>query len=157
MAKVYSPSLRKRIEVETLDTGHRPGAKSKGKVGAGPKGKAVKPGDRFMGAPISWWQRVLPLTKGSGPQLAVAIWLWRRRVVCGNRNTFSVPNVELKSLGVSPRTKHRALALLEGAGVIAVKRSGKAALTVTILPEKRRGKRREKTWAIVPKAIGPGA
>jgi hypothetical protein len=133
----YSPSARKRIEVESLEvetvaTGRGPRAKSRSKV---------KPGDRHIGCPVSWMLRVLPAVRGQ-KQTIVALWLWRRRVICGNRSTFSAPNGELKSWGISPDTKHQTLKLLERAGVIAIKRRGKEALTVTILPEKLRSKRR---------------
>ena len=72
---------------------------------------------------------MLPVV-GSKNQLVVAIYLWRRQIVCGDRKTFDVPNGELKSLGISRETKYQTLVLLEAAGVIRIKRSGKKALTV---------------------------
>jgi hypothetical protein len=87
---------------------------------------------RHIGCPIWWLHRVLPIVKSKN-QLVVAIYLWRRRAVCGNHKTFAVPNSELKSLGISRRTKYQTLALLEAADVIRTKRKGKEALTVTIL------------------------
>jgi hypothetical protein len=95
--------------------------------------------DRFIGCPIWWLRRVRPaVTKRD--QLVVAIYLWRRRVVCGNRETFDVPNGELKAWGISRKIKYRTLDLLAAAGLIKVARhSAKAALTVTILAKNRRG------------------
>ena len=90
------------------------------------------PDEHLIGCPIWWLQCVLPVV-GSKNQLVVAIYLWRRRIVCGDRKTFDVPNGELKSLGISRQTKYQTLVLLEAAGVIRIKRSGKKALTVTIL------------------------
>jgi hypothetical protein len=114
----YVMAHGKRIEVETLNAGAKP---------------KIKPEDRLIGCPVSWLRRVLPVVK-SPKQLAVAIWLWRRRVICKNSYTFSVPNDELKRLKVSRQIKYRTLARLEAAGVIAIERKEKEALVVTILP-----------------------
>ena len=99
--------------------------------------------DRLIGCPVAWLLRVLPVVR-SPKQLVVAIWLWRRRVVCGNRDTFSVPNGELERWGISRQAKYRALGYLVAAGVIAEPQLAEPAgsLVVTILPEKQRNKRR---------------
>jgi DNA-binding GntR family transcriptional regulator len=74
----------------------------------------------------------LPLVH-SKEQLAVAIWLHRRRTICGSK-LFSVPNRELyEELGLSRWTKYRALDGLEEAGVIAVVRDGQRAMLVRLL------------------------
>ena len=49
---------------------------------------------RFIGCPVAWLERVLPLV-GSAEQLAVAIWLHRRRRVCGDKEWFTVPGKAL--------------------------------------------------------------
>jgi hypothetical protein len=95
---------------------------------------------RHIGCPLWWLQRVLPLISSKN-QLVVAIYLCRRRAVCGDRKTFDVPNSELKSLGISRRTKYQTFARLEAGGVIRIRRKGKKALTVTILSKEPKGKR----------------
>jgi hypothetical protein len=95
--------------------------------------------EHLIGCPIWWLQRVLPVVSSKN-QLAVAIYLWRRRIVCGDRETFDVPNGELKSLGISRKIKYQTLALLEAADLIRIRRKGKRALTVTILPRKLKRK-----------------
>ena len=75
---------------------------------------------------------MLPLVK-SKEQLAVAIWLHRRRAVCRDE-VFTVPNQELRGeLGLDRFVKYRALQRLEEAGAIALVRAGKRALQVRIL------------------------
>lgn len=98
------------------------------------------PKDKLIGCPWWWLQCVLPVVK-SKDQLAVAIYLWRRRIVRGNRKMFDVPNVELLTLKISRKTKYRTLDLLAAAGLIKINRSSaKAAPVVTILAEKPRSK-----------------
>jgi hypothetical protein len=97
--------------------------------------KQRTPNEHFIGCPIWWLQRVLPVVSSKN-QLVVAIYLCRRQAVCGARRTFDVPNSELKSLGISRQTKYQTLVRLEAAGVIRIKRKGKGALTVTILSRK---------------------
>jgi hypothetical protein len=96
-----------------------------------------KPNEHLIGCPIWWLQRVLPVVSSKN-QLVVAIYLWRRRVVCGDHKTFDVPNGELKSLGISRKVKYQTFDLLEQAGVIGIKRKGREALTVTILSKRPR-------------------
>jgi hypothetical protein len=89
--------------------------------------------DNLIGCPMWWWQRVLPLVNTKG-QLTVAIYLWRRRIVCGGRATFDLPNGELKSLGITRKVKYQTLNRLAAADVIRVARgSAKEAPLVTIL------------------------
>jgi hypothetical protein len=89
--------------------------------------------DRLIGCPVWWLQRVRPVVK-TRDQLIVAIYLWRRRTVCGGGATFDVPNGELKALGVSRKIKSRTLDLLAAAGLIEfAHRAAKAAPTITIL------------------------
>jgi hypothetical protein len=107
--------------------------------------KAAWP-DRHIGCSISWLLRVTPAVKGKN-ELVVAIYLQRRRVVCGNRKTIDIPNGELERLGVTRWVKYRTLENLEKAGIITVDRSGKECPTVTFLdlPEGRRRKARKVT------------
>jgi hypothetical protein len=96
--------------------------------------KGQSPDEHFVGCPVWWLLRVLPVVE-SKTQLTVALYLWRRRIVCGNHKTFGVPNGELKSWGVSRKVKYRTLDRLAAAGMIRVNRKGKEAHTVTILLE----------------------
>jgi hypothetical protein len=96
--------------------------------------------ERFFGCPVWWLQRVLPVVK-SPHQLVVAIYLWRRRVVCGNHKTFGVPNSELKSWGISRYAKYRTLKQLASAGIIKASFRGKEASGVTILVKQPRSER----------------
>jgi hypothetical protein len=95
------------------------------------------PDEHFIGCPVWWLQRVLPVVESKN-QLVVALYLWRRRIVCGNHETFDVPNGELKRWGISRKVKYQALDRLAASGVIRINRKGKAALTVTIFPKKPR-------------------
>jgi hypothetical protein len=91
--------------------------------------------DRLIGCPVWWLRCVRPVVK-SRDQLIVAIYLWRRRIVCGCE-TFDVPNGDLRAVGVSRKAKHATLGWLAAAGLISVvRRSAKAASAVTILAKK---------------------
>jgi hypothetical protein len=108
----------RRIEVETLPS--RAALKRRQRA------------DRLLGCPLEWAKRVIPVVQ-SKEQLAVAIWLHRRRAVC-KCELFDVPNDTLhKELGLNRYTKYRALRHLEKAGVIALVRKGKHAIQVRIL------------------------
>jgi hypothetical protein len=97
-----------------------------------PSKTTPKQKDRYIGCPVAWLKRVLPIVE-SEYELAFAIWLHRRRTVCGSE-WFTVPNRELyQELGVSRFTKYRTLSLLEAAGAIAVIRKGKRAILVKLL------------------------
>ena len=107
----------RRIEVETLETNVAPRRRR---------------ADRHIGCPLEWLKRVIPVVQ-SKEQLAVALWLHRRRVVCGSK-VFTVPNRELKEeLGLSRKAKYGALHYLEEAGAVALVRNGKHAIQVQIL------------------------
>lgn len=105
----------RRIEVETRET---------------PSNVDPKP-DRYIGCPLEWLKRVLPLVR-SKEQLAVAIWLHRRRAIC-RTELFTVPNQDLHACGISRKVKYRTLECLERAGAVGVIRDGKHALQVKIL------------------------
>jgi hypothetical protein len=107
----------RRIEVETL------------KSRVVPKRRR---GDPHIGCPVEWLKRVLPRVN-TKEQLAVAIWLHRRRVVCHNE-PFTVPNKALQEdLGLSRQVKYATLQHLEKAGAIALIRDGKHSLQVRLL------------------------
>jgi hypothetical protein len=88
--------------------------------------------DRHIGCPVEWLKRVLPLVQ-SKEQLAIAIWLHRRRVI-SRCDLFTVPNEALwQDLGLSRYVKYKALRHLERARVIAITRDGNHALGVKLL------------------------
>lgn len=98
----------------------------------------------FIGCPIWWLQRVASVVN-TKEQLIVALYLWRRRVVCGDHKTFNVPNDELNVWGISRFIKYRTIDMLAVAGVIKINRprkSGKSVTSVTILVDKPRSKKR---------------
>ena len=106
----------RRIEVETVEPSVAPRRRT----------------NRYIGCPLEWLRRVLPIVK-TKEQLAVALWLRRRRVVCNNE-LFTVPNRELhEELSLSRKIKYQTLQHLEAAGVIATFRDGKSALRVRML------------------------
>jgi len=108
----------RRIEVETLPSRAAP--------------KQRQQADRLLGCPLEWAKRVIPVVQ-SKEQLAVAIWLHRRRAVCKSE-LFDVPNDTLhQELGLSRFVKYRTLRCLKRAGAIAVVRGNKRALQVRIL------------------------
>ena len=54
---------------------------------------------RHFGCPL-WWFNAVYSVVHSKAELAVAIYLCRRRVISGKHKTFDVPNGELKSWGI---------------------------------------------------------
>jgi hypothetical protein len=85
-----------------------------------------------IGCPLEWFKRVKSVVYGK-EELAVAVWLHRRRAVCQSE-WFDVPNATLhKELGVNRHAKYRAIRDLERAGLIVVRRNNKRSLQVRIL------------------------
>jgi hypothetical protein len=106
-----------RIEVETLPCRVTPRRRRAG---------------RHIGCSVEWLKRVLPLVR-SKEQLAIAIWLHRRRVICRG-DVFTVPNEALwEELGLSRYVKYKALRHLEKTRVIAITRDGNHAPGVKLL------------------------
>jgi hypothetical protein len=90
------------------------------------------PADQHIGCPLWWFRRALAAVK-SKDQLAVALYIYRRRVVCKSA-TIKISNEKLRDdLGIERGAKYRALKCLAAAGLISYEMcSGNAAL-VTIL------------------------
>jgi hypothetical protein len=119
MAAEYIWRQGRRIEVETLES-H-----------ATPKQRRQR-ADPYIGCPLEWLKRILALVK-TKEQLAVAIWLHRRRAIC-HSELFTVPNDVLqKELGLNRRVKYQSLQYLERAKVITIVRDGRRALQIRIL------------------------
>jgi hypothetical protein len=101
----------------------------------------------FIGCPVWWLQRVASAVNTKN-RLIVALYLWRRRAVCGHRNTFDVPNGELQVWGISRHTKYQTFDMLATAGLIKInptrktKWKGKLPTSITILVGKPRSKKR---------------
>jgi hypothetical protein len=91
---------------------------------------------RHIGCPLWWFNAVYPIMRGKG-ELAVALFLYRQRLVQGSR-TITVTNVRLSSeIKVSRYTKYRAVKNLEDAGLVTVRRNNKKAVEITF--RQRRG------------------
>jgi hypothetical protein len=119
MAVEYVIRNGRRIEVETLESR------------VVPKRRQQR-ADPYIGCPLEWLKHVLTHVK-TKEQLAVAIWLHRRRAVCGS-DLFTVPNDALgKDLRLSRKVKYQTLWHLETAKVIALVRNGKHTLQVRFL------------------------
>jgi hypothetical protein len=91
--------------------------------------------DNHIGCPMWWLEAVYPIMHGKA-ELAVALFLYRRRVVEGCR-TISFANCRL-GLGVSRFTKYRALKALEDAGLVTVRHHNKRAPEVTFCRRPRK-------------------
>jgi hypothetical protein len=106
----------------------------------GPSAKAKRsknPAKDFIGCPMWWFLSVLPIVKGEH-QLAVALYVWKRKITCEkDGETFKLPNSELKRWGVSRWVKYDTLKRLADAGLIKISRSGKEALTITIMQQEK--------------------
>ncbi len=87
-------------------------------------------GARHIGCPLSWFTLIFPVVRGKN-ELAVALYIYRLRVICRSR-TVAVSNAGLLTeLGIGRHAKYRALRRLAEAGIITVKRHNKRALEVT--------------------------
>jgi hypothetical protein len=129
--KRYFNRQGRLIELVPEDVGHTPRRRHTSEA----------PRDRFFGCPI-WWLKCVHPVVATKDQLIVAIYLWRRHIVCNKREAFDVPNGELKAWGVSRKAKKRTLELLAAADVVRViQPSAKAAPAVTILTKKPGRKR----------------
>ena len=85
--------------------------------------------DRHIGCPLWWFALVYPAVRGKG-ELAIALYLYRLRVIQRSR-TVKVSNERLSAeLGIDRFTKYRALRQLAAAGIIALRRRNKQALEV---------------------------
>jgi len=87
-----------------------------------------------------WWLRLVLPKLRSAAELAVALYLYRLRIVRRSR-TVSLSNERLLAdLGVNRFTKYRALQKLADAGVIEIRRRDGRAIIVTLTSKKRGGR-----------------
>ena len=76
---------------------------------------------RHIGCPLAWFRLVFPVVHGKN-ELAVALYLYRLRMVRRSR-TITVSNVRLfAELGIDRFAKYRTLSRLANAGIITVRR-----------------------------------
>jgi hypothetical protein len=87
--------------------------------------------EAFVKVPM-WWAEQVCKTAGSPQQVFVALWLLFRSWKTGAK-TVSVPNAELRKLGIDRRSKLRALSAYERAGLLKVERAPKKTVVVTLL------------------------
>lgn len=90
----------------------------------------ITDGGRHIGCPLWWFTLVFPIVRGKN-ELAVALYIYRLRMI-HRSHTVVVSNERLLTeLGIDRYAKYRALRRLADAGVIILKRrSGKRALQV---------------------------
>jgi hypothetical protein len=82
--------------------------------------KFVASADRYLKGPVPWaW--LVAASKLPGKSLAVGLCIWRLSGVMKSR-TLVLGNTDLEPLGVDRAGKSRALAALEAAGLISIKR-----------------------------------
>ena len=97
-----------------------------------------KPNQRFIGCPLWWFKRVLPITRGKN-DLAIALAVYRLRIVQHSR-VVTVSNAYLAGLGIDRYAKYRSLRRLANAGLFVIKRHNKRALEIEFLPKRNRHK-----------------
>ncbi len=96
------------------------------------KGRGAAKADpaHFIGCPLRWFNVVRPILR-SRDELAIALFLYRQRIVQGSL-TITIANGRLSSeVGISRYTKYRAIKRLENAGIITVRRDGSKAAVIT--------------------------
>ena len=97
-----------------------------------------KPNQRFIGCPLWWFKRVLPITRGKN-DLAIALAVYRLRIVQHSR-VVTVSNAYLAGLGINRYAKYRGLRRLANAGLFVIRRHNKRALEIEFLPKRNRHK-----------------
>jgi hypothetical protein len=80
-----------------------------------------KRGARLVAFPWAYLVDVCRRTEGR-TALIVAMYIYRRTYVCRSR-TVTLPAGELAELGINRRNKNKALAMLEAAGLIRIKKA----------------------------------
>jgi hypothetical protein len=86
--------------------------------GAEMDGAPPRPAKGYTVVSLAWLARVRPVLR-TADRLLVAQMLYRQCLLRRSR-TVKLPNSELKALGISPRTKQRALLDLEMVGALTV-------------------------------------
>jgi hypothetical protein len=84
---------------------------------------------RHIGCPLAWFTWVFPVVSGKN-ELAVALYLYRLRVIQHSRKVKVSNTRLLDELGIDRYAKYRALRRLAGAGIITVNRRRPGSLEV---------------------------
>jgi hypothetical protein len=95
----------------------------------------VADGNRFVGCPF-WYFKLAASIMHSAHELAVALYVYRLRIVHRNRTVTLSNERLLAELGINRSAKYRALRKLTAAKVIRVKRSSGRATVVTFIDRK---------------------
>jgi hypothetical protein len=93
-------------------------------------GALHRPSRGYITCPLAWLARVRPLIR-STDQLLVLLVLYRRCLTRRSK-TVDLPNGELTELGVSRKTKYRALLLLKEAEAITIEARNGHSIRVTL-------------------------
>jgi hypothetical protein len=89
-----------------------------------------RPAQGYVVVPLAWLARVRPVLRTTD-RLLVAMVLYRLCLMRRSR-TVKLPNKELGALGISPRTKQRALLDLEMVGALTVETGNGQTAEVTV-------------------------
>jgi hypothetical protein len=126
----FDPETLRLVDESTCRTETIPAQRS--------RRRASNHSDVFIGCPLGWFDRVLPVLKGK-VELALALLLYRERFLQrdsrGRRiekaDTVTLSNNQLNRRGLQRRSKYQMLKRLEAAGIIKVDRKNKASPKVT--------------------------
>jgi hypothetical protein len=88
-------------------------------------------GHRHIGCSVSFFRKAVAAT--GGERLAVALYLYRLRIVRRSKTVTAANRWLERELGIGRNTKYRAIADLEAAGIIRTRRKGKEATVVEFL------------------------
>jgi hypothetical protein len=89
-----------------------------------------RPGPGYITVSLAWLARVRPVV-GSADRLIVLMLLYRKCIM-KKSNTVSLSNRDLEAMGISRRTKFRALAELEAVGALTVEARNGRSVRVTL-------------------------
>ena len=88
---------------------------------------------------MQWFMQIYPVVRGKN-ELAVALYIYRLRIIQHSR-TVKVSNVRLLTeLGIDRFAKYRALQRLAKAGIITIKRPTARSLEIVFHQQRRRTK-----------------
>ena len=117
--KRYSPSLGRSIEIEELDSGVKPSKARR------------READAFIKVPL---RLVMAASQATLSRNALLVLILLRYMAWkAHSSTFACPNELMKRCGISRKTKHRALAELEAAGFITLRRLPRRSPIVTMM------------------------
>jgi hypothetical protein len=97
-------------------------------------------GDRHIGCPLWWFKLVFPIVRGKN-ELAVALYIYRLRIIRRSRTVVIFNTGLLTELAIDRYAKYRALRRLADAGIVQVRRHNKRALKVVFCRKRGRGSR----------------